>query len=241
MLLALDFDGVVVDGTDECLLVAWNVFHDRGLKVFSQNGLLDIPKAFVERFRSLRSHVRHDGHFIVPFFANQAQLSGRGFIEIYESIPLGTRQEFRQSFVEYRSQVRTMLPGFWAELHRPLIDIQYLFQLGHEIRIVSGKDAESISMIMRLFNQSLPASAIHGRMTSKVDVLSLIKNEAYIQGIRMAFIDDNIENIIEAKQLGITCYWPDWGYKNSEHVEMASAHGIPPVTSEHLFEILRKE
>lgn len=241
MLLALDFDGVVVDGADECLLVAWNTFHGRELEYFSQHGLLDIPKAFVDRFRSLRSHVRHDGHFIVPFFANAAHISGRSFTAIYESIPLRTREEFRQSFVKYRSQVRTMFPDFWAELHRPLIDIQYLFQLGHEIRIVSGKDSESISMIMHLFSQSLPTNAIHGRMTSKVSVLSQIKNEAFIQGIKMAFIDDNIENIMEAKRLGITCYWPDWGYKNPEHVEIATAQGISPVTAEHLFEILRNE
>ncbi|HGM5289033.1 hypothetical protein I5Q17_21730 [Serratia ureilytica] len=241
MLLALDFDGVVVDGADECLLVAWNAFHGRGLENFNPHGLLDIPKAFVERFRSLRSHVRHDGHFIVPFFANAAHISSHNFTGIYESIPLGTREEFRRSFVEYRSQVRTLFPGFWAELHRPLIDIRDIFQLRHEIRIVSGKDSESISMILQLFGQSLPASAIHGRMTSKVEVLSQIKNEALALGMRMAFIDDNIENIIEAKQLGITCHWPDWGYKAAEQIEMASINGIAPITSEHLFEILRKD
>ncbi|MCP1107755.1 HAD family hydrolase [Serratia nevei] len=202
---------------------------------------IDIPKAFVDRFRLLRSHVRHDGHFMVPFFVNASRISGRGFMDAYESIPLGAREEFRQSFVEYRSQVRRIYPGFWAELHRPLIDVRHLFQLGHEIRIVSGKDSGSISTILQLLGQWLPDSFIHGRMTSKVDVLTQIKEEALSRGIGMIFVDDNIENIIEAKQLGISCYWPDWGYKNSEHIAMAAAHEIFPITTENFFQFLSRK
>ena len=39
MLIAMDFDGVVVDGVDECMLITWNVLHDRPLSDFNQDAL----------------------------------------------------------------------------------------------------------------------------------------------------------------------------------------------------------
>lgn len=39
MLIAMDFDGVVVDGVDECMLITWNVLHDRPLSDFNKNVL----------------------------------------------------------------------------------------------------------------------------------------------------------------------------------------------------------
>lgn len=35
----MDFDGVVVDGVDECMLITWNVLHDRPLSDFNKNVL----------------------------------------------------------------------------------------------------------------------------------------------------------------------------------------------------------
>ena len=65
--IALDFDGVICDGLDECLLVSWLSFADR---VQPSDGipLLDtIPSSFKDRFARCRNFVRHSGHFIIPF------------------------------------------------------------------------------------------------------------------------------------------------------------------------------
>ena len=141
MLIAMDFDGVVVDGVDECMLITWNVLHDRPLSDFNQDVLQNIPRLMAKRFRKLRNFVRHDGHFIASFteFGNEAIDNDR-FTAIYESIPTEDKKIFRDKFIHYRKLARSLYPDFWAELHRPLLDVSNLFETANDIYIVSGKD-----------------------------------------------------------------------------------------------------
>lgn len=242
MLLALDFDGVVVDGLDECLLVAWNVFHNRAINDFSRDALHAIPEEFRRKFRLLRSYVRHDGHFIVPFHDDgTASVNSGQFFECYAAIPLDFRNEFRQAFMAYREAARQSYPKFWAQLHTLLIDIKGLFSLGHEVKIVSGKDAQSISAILRQHGLTITDSDIFGRMTDKREVLTHLKQEADRKGQIMTFVDDNIENVIEASQLelGINALWANWGYRSPDHQAMGSAHAVTEITADSLFDVLR--
>ncbi|MBK0032575.1 hypothetical protein IBT47_09790 [Erwinia sp. S43] len=242
MLLALDFDGVVVDGIDECLLVAWNVFHDNPADYFNRETLRSIPEKFKDGFKLLRSYVRHDGHFIVPFHGGgAAPTNSRSFAESYETIPSDIRHEFRQAFVAYREAARRSHPAFWAELHVPLIDIERLFSVGHEVRIVSGKDTPSICSILRQHGVNLAEAHVFGRMTDKREVLAQLKKEADDKGQSMTFLDDNIENVVEAKQLGIgiNALWANWGCRSPDHQAVALANAVTEVTADSLFDFLR--
>ncbi|MGP3146371.1 hypothetical protein ACTVNI_21100, partial [Serratia bockelmannii] len=133
MLIAMDFDGVVVDGVDECMLITWNVLHDRPLSDFNKNVLQKIPSLMAKRFRKLRNFVRHDGHFISSFteFGNEAIDNDR-FTAIYESIPTEEKEIFRDKFIQYRNLARSIYPSFWAELHRPLLDVSNLFETAND-------------------------------------------------------------------------------------------------------------
>lgn len=242
MLLALDFDGVVVDGLDECLLVAWNVFHGRAIDDFNRDALHAIPEEFRNKFRLLRSYVRHDGHFIVPFHDDgTAPVDSGSFSERYAAMPSDFRNEFRQAFMAYREAARQLHPEFWAQLHTLLIDIEGLFSLGHEVKIVSGKDAQSISAILCQHGLHLADSDIFGRMTDKREVLTHLKDEANRKGQNMTFVDDNIENVIEAAQLelGINALWANWGYRSPDHQAMASSYAVTEVTADSLFDFLK--
>ncbi|HEE4993123.1 TPA: hypothetical protein R7I52_004225 [Klebsiella pneumoniae] len=241
MLLALDFDGVVVDGIDECLLVAWNVFHDNTVDDFNHETLLSIPEQFKDNFRLLRSYVRHDGHFIVPFHGDgAAPINSRSFSEYYETIPSDIRHEFRQAFMAYREAARRSHPEFWAELHVPLIAIERLFSVGHEVKIVSGKDTSSICSILRQHGVNIAVTHVFGRMTDKREVLTQLKNSADGKGQSMTFVDDNIENVVEAKELGIgiNALWANWGYRSPDHQAVALAHAVTEITADSLFDFL---
>lgn len=239
MLLALDFDGVVIDGADECLLVAWNVFHNNPVNEFNNEKLLAIPSEFKSMFRKYRSYIRHDGHFIVPFYNNPGELiTSNSFTEAYDLIPSDIRDEFRQKFIMYRDKARQAFPKFWAKLHSPLIDIARLFGLGHEIKIVSGKDSQSITTILEQQGVNMASVDIYGRMVNKSETLKKIKSESDSKNTKMIFVDDNIENVIEAKKLGINTFWANWGYRSPEHQNIALSHTVTEISSQALFEFL---
>ena len=241
MLIAMDFDGVVVDGVDECMLITWNVLHDRPLSDFNQDVLQNIPRLMAKRFRKLRNFVRHDGHFIASFteFGNEAIDNDR-FTAIYESIPTEDKKIFRDKFIHYRKLARSIYPGFWAELHRPLLDVSNLFETANDIYIVSGKDEESILFILSKYGLNIPANKIYGRMTDKNKTLTLLKSIAFDKNEDILFIDDNIQNVIDALDHGIQSFWANWGYNIPEHKLMALKKGINELDTEALLKLVKK-
>ncbi len=241
MLIALDFDGVVVDGIDECMLITWNVLHNRPLNDFNQEVLKSIPRPMASRFHKLRNFVRHDGHFIVSFTdAGKEMIDNDKFIAIYESIPSKEKEIFREGFIQYRKQARNTYPAFWAELHRPLLDISKLFRTIHDIYIVSGKDEESISFILSKNGLNISTDKIFGRMTNKNKTLISLKEKAIVENKEMLFIDDNIQNVIDALDHGVQSFWAGWGYKTPEHQKIARQKGINELNTEDLLDLIKK-
>lgn len=241
MLIAMDFDGVIVDGVDECMLIAWNILHDRPLSDFNQNVLQEIPHLMAKRFRKSRNFVRHDGRFIASFseFGNEV-INNDTFTALYESIPTKEKEIFRNSFIQYRKQARSFHPDFWAELHRPLMDISNLFETTNDIYIVSGKDEESISFILRKYGLKIPKNKIFGRMTDKNKTLISLKSIASDKNEEMLFIDDNIQNVVEALDHGIQSFWANWGYNIPDHRVMALQKGIKELDTEALLKLVKK-
>ena len=87
---AFDFDGLLVDGLNECVLVSWNGFHNIGVDSFGPDGLEAIPAKFIDTFKNHRNFSRHLGHFVTPFyvrghFKNQADFD-TAYAAIDESI-----------------------------------------------------------------------------------------------------------------------------------------------------------
>ncbi|MEE3649869.1 MULTISPECIES: HAD family hydrolase [unclassified Brenneria] len=241
MLIAMDFDGVVVDGVDECMLIAWNVLHDRPLGDFNQDVLQKIPRQMASRFKKLRNFVRHDGHFIASFseLGNEV-MNNDEFSAIYESFSPKEKDIFRDKFIQYRKQARNTYPIFWAKLHRPLLDISKLFSTSHDIYIVSGKDEDSISFILREHGLNVPTEKIFGRMTDKNETLTSLKLIAAAKNEEMLFIDDNIQNVIDALEHGIQSFWANWGYNIPEHKVMAHKNGINVLSTVDLLELVKR-
>lgn len=240
MLIALDFDGVVIDGIQECMLVAWNVLHDRPLNDFNQKTLENIPMPEVSSFQRLRNFVRHDGHFIISFTdTDMEMIDNDSFIDIYNSIKIKDKDFFREKFTQYRRQARKTYPEFWAALHRPLLDIFKLFNTNHDIYIVSGKDADSISFILNNYGLEITTERIFGGIENKNNVLLSLKEKSIVEKKEILFIDDNIQNVIDALENGIKSFWADWGYQTPEHKKISQKKGIKGLNAEGLLNLVK--
>lgn len=240
MVIALDFDGVVVDSIDECLLVSWNTFNRKGYQKFNKDALVSIPDTFREKFRYCRNYMRHDGHFIVPYYLNdEVFVSKDSFENVYSKIPQPDKDNFRKLFMEYRDNVRNTYPKIWGSLHKVLIDINSLLSTEDEVIIVSGKDSDSIHFLLRMMGIKFPISKIYGRMINKSEILKEIKNKAYMRREPFIFIDDNLDNVKEAINSDIPSIWAVWGYNTKEQFSEAKQLKIPSLKKKDLNDFIK--
>ena len=232
MLLCMDFDGVVVDGSNECLIVSWLAFHNKGVPKDPTMVLDGIPSTLSMKFNNLRNYVRHDGHFIVPYLFNGDLKIGNqeDFDQVFSSIKPSIIQEFSRVFQSIRRKIRQDHAGAWFSYHNFYPNIRTVFNQGHDIHIVSGKDTPSIQAILEKNNIFLGRDKIHGGLRTKISVLKSLYQDSLSQHGDMIFIDDNLPNVLESSALGIRTLWADWGFNTVEHLRTAKMHAIKATT-----------
>lgn len=236
--IALDFDGVIADGLDECLLVAWASYPRLPSSAFSPETLENIPAEFSDRFRSLRNYVRHDGHFLVPFVNGSESIKGASdFDAAYNAIVESQRTSFKKDFVAFRTNARAENFDYWISLHKVDATLVAALLINNDVTIVSGKDAVSIIAILQSCGVHMDGDRVFGQVSDKRPVLRTLVKQLD-PGERLFFCDDNVPNLVGALFPDIDVAWATWGYSAAEHAEIANVFNIESVTAEQLARII---
>jgi phosphoglycolate phosphatase-like HAD superfamily hydrolase len=229
--LALDFDGLLVDGLHECILVTWYGHHGADLDQFSDEGLARIPASFATLFQQHRSYAKHLGHFAMPVqddavaFESQAAFDAayarldpqaiEAFVERVGRYREGARQRWRQRWLAYHR----FYPGLDALLRDPVCPVC----------IVTAKDRGSVQEILQQAGIHLPDAQVHGECRDKRPALTAIAERFGCARQGVHFYDDNVFNARDAQQAGFTAHWATWGYRAPEHTAIALEAGLPAV------------
>lgn len=229
--IAFDFDGLLVDGLNECVLVSWNGFHSKGLDAFGPAGLAAIPVQFIDTFKNHRNFSRHLGHFITPFYLEQHFSSQAEFDAAFAALDTAAVDGFVARVTAYRHAAREAAYPLWLQYHSfyPGVE-QLLEELSCPIYIVTGKDAASVDELLRCAGVQLPAARIFGECQDKVAVLQQIAARAGIRPQELYFFDDNVSNARAAHQHGFAAYWATWGYNAPDHWAIAAAAALPALS-----------
>lgn len=241
MYLCVDFDGVIADGANECLIVSWLAWHNKNSPNNLRELLESIPAEFKKSFRHLRNYVRFDAHFIAPYLISTADKinSQSDFDTSFAKFNDDQVEYFTYKFKTIRKTLRTHHSEEWVAFHTIYPGMQSLFETDHEIFIVSGKDADSISSICQKSNIQINSENIFGGLTSKTEVLNALLARSKPGHHQMIFCDDNLPNVIDSKALGINTYWADWGYHSEEHVELAKQESIHSTSLEQFLSMVK--
>jgi phosphoglycolate phosphatase-like HAD superfamily hydrolase len=236
---ALDFDGVIADGLNECILVTWNGYYDLHLDDFSVEGLAKVPAWFIERFTHCRNFAKHLGHFAVTIFDRDTPIKTQSD---YERIYLLLDPLEVESFVKkvniYRANVRTFQESLWLDQHTFYPKIQsFLEGLNAPLYIVSAKDRDSIIKILTRAGIEINQNQVFGEQRNKSIALSAIQQRESVSPQEIFFLDDNIINVIDVQQAGYGAYWALWGYKADDHLELARQHQVATLSLEQLSEL----
>jgi FMN phosphatase YigB (HAD superfamily) len=236
-----DFDGVICDSLIESVLITWNSFYRKDLAAFSDQGLAQVPKTFIERFQLYRNFSRHLAHFLVALVAEERQQTIRTqqeFDACYASIPQPTIDAFVRDASAYRALVREEKRQQWLAYYRIEASVKDVLQECFvPSYIVTAKDQASVLQILE--SQALPFQADHifGEQTAKLAALQAIKQME--PNKQLYFFDDNLTNVLDAEDAGYRAYWAMWGYHSPEHIQIARQQGIKALQLSDFVELMQ--
>ena len=228
--IALDFDGVLCDGMDEYLLVSWLAFAERDHAGDSFALLNTIPSGFRDHFTRCRNFVRHSGHFIVPFLFPASFETQADFDAAYQSIETGKLEAFLERFNACRAHLRQGQPEQWLALHTLYPGVGPALKAARlPLFIVTGKDTASVLAILEAAGVNFEKDRVYGGLTEKLTAFHDIMRRAGCKAQSIAFYDDNVLNVAEARGEGFDAIWATWGYGSPEHQRIAASQSIPSV------------
>lgn len=231
VVLALDFDGLIADGADECILVSWNGYFGKSDVDFSESALAAIPAEFKERFLNHRSFAKHLGHFFMPFNDFGFFKTQQEFDDAYATLDAVCVEKFVTDVTAYRALVRLQYRQQWLNYHSFYDGVIHLLKnCSCPIYVVTAKDAQSVQEILQNENIIIPDSQVFGERRNKNEALLAIAEQMGIEPSQVHFYDDNILNARDAYIAGFSAYWAVWGYNAPEHFSLASELRLPVAT-----------
>ena len=245
-ILALDFDGVIVNSIEECLVVGYNSLQKHlGLSGFI-NRLNGLNKEKVSASKQMRNFIRHSEDYVYIFYAllKGAGIRKQSEFDNFLKQHVDLQDVFREVFYQERSQFLETDTAHWLELN-PLYpgmgDFIRTYRYPERLVIITTKRAEFVEVTLAATGIRFPAanlfSADQGRSKS-VLIAELLSSRA-IQPPELHFIDDQVDTLITAKPLGVNLYLARWGYTNKEQIRLAEQEKIPVLSRNEFFNHFR--
>lgn len=218
--IILDFDGVIIDSMEECLLISFCVY----CQVFFDEGFVleKIPeekrKRFV-KFRYLVGPAREYSYLWQSIESARSDEDIEGeFYRLKKENAVNVEQ-YEQKFYNLRNIYQMKNRDSWILLNPmyPGIDKEIRMLLGKtSVFISSTKDEKSIELLCSTYNLPIKDGHIYGK-DHGIDKVKHIKRIAKFIPARcenLSFVDDNLAYLKKVRNLGVRCYLAGWGYNS---------------------------
>jgi len=226
--LAIDFDGVICDSTEECAVVTWNALRIRDLDATGEQLTSGVPAEFRTRFARVRNYARSLGHFAVALAPAADEITSQiDFDRIYRAIP----PDQVHAFVAGGRRVRALLRGqqvqAWCRMHRIFPGIpRLLAQFTGRAHVVTARDAASTCHVLAAHGLDLHIASVIGDCSDKAIAIGRLCARLAIAPERTVFLDDNLTSVLAVAATGATALWARWGWHTVEHEIRARAAGV---------------
>jgi len=233
-----DFDGVVCDSTDECMITSWNAWEAWN----SRSKFRTTVKEFTEKdkrdFRSLRLRVRGAGEYYILRRALEESLSinTQDEYDILEKKWIKNLTPFKEIFFRMRHQLRENDLQHWIDLHPVYEDvIKVISHLNKKnmLFIATMKDAESVNLILIKNGLELSSTKLLDQevLKTKLHAMDIFREQYGCDKQEMIFIDDNVTHLIDVTEASYPIYLSTWGNTLDDHLIIAKQNLIPLLDS----------
>ena len=243
--IVFDFDGVVCDSTDECMVTSWNAWE----KWEKRNNFRHSVDEFTENekaiFRSIRPYVKGAGEYYILHRLLQENIlfTGQNTFDSLAKVWLDFLPVFKEVFFECREILRNKDLKSWIELHPVFPEVIATMQrLNNENRlfIATLKDGESVKLILQYHGIKIEPSHMldQSQIRTKLEALDLIRERLGCAKSDMIFLDDNFTHLVSPHKANYLVYLTSWGNVVPEFIEAAKENSIPIIDTATLREML---
>jgi len=219
-LILWDFDGVIADSIDECLITSYNAYinNEKNDNNFIRN-VSDVPLEQQAFFYKNRKYVRPPGEYFIIHYAFDNHISLDNY-KVFKNILDNNSEivkEYQNLFFLNRKELKKYNQKNWLKYHKIYdnivnnwVNLKNLFNYF----IVSNKDTSSILSIMENFNLDIDKKNVYGAdfSSSKRKIIRHILHTVNIKANNVIFIDDNHHHLLDVSDLGIKLCYANWGY-----------------------------
>jgi phosphoglycolate phosphatase-like HAD superfamily hydrolase len=229
-----DFDGVVCDSTDECMVTSWNAWEKWESRYGFRKAISEFNEEEKAKFRKLRPRVRGAGEYYILRRAFKEGINIENQAD-YSQLETDWKEHlapFKVLFFEERVRLRALNLDAWIDLH-PIYDgvIERMKKFNDQGRlfIVTLKDRESVGLILKKQGLVVEGKKFldHAQITSKLQALDRFRSQIGCEKDDMIFIDDNVTHLLEPQSSGYPVYLAAWGSTVDEYLKIAEQKKIP--------------
>ena len=233
-IIVFDFDGVVCDSTDECMVTSWNAWEKLGKRNNYRYSVNEFSEEEKSIFRLIRPYVKGAGEYYIlrRLLHENIQFRGQDTFDNLGKEWLNFLPAFKEVFFECRKIFRSKDMKSWIELHPVFPDvIDAMQKLNYENRlfIATLKDGESVKLILHYHGIKIEPNQMidQSQVRTKLEALDLIRNRLGCAKSDMIFFDDNYTHITSPHKADYLVYLTSWGNIVPEFMEAAKKNSIP--------------
>lgn len=240
-ILALDFDGVIVDSILECLVSGYNAFADYSGKQKAKS-FNDLDTSWVKQARFIRNFIRNGEDYVYIALAIDKKLEIKNQTEFDDFKNLHEHLctlFFDLMYAERISSLKEK-PEMWKNLNVLYSGMkEFLFNYPSKINlyVVTTKKLIFVKTILKLNNIDLhdPNLKDTSSQTTKKQIIEEIIKNRECNSEMLFFIDDQIDTLVKIKPTGVQCALAKWGYNNLSQLERAKKENIQALDLRQFF------
>ena len=217
-LLCLDFDGVICDSANECMLVTYDAYFDVD-HVHTEA----LPTAYCEVFKRYRYLVRDPGEY---YLLANAYDEGRTIDEArFTAVVAGASsacREFKQKFFAARRALRRKDERAWVNLHSAYEHVvEFMKTATAPIDIITTKDEESVDALLTAYGVREKVGRIFGQQAltahgGKAGAIRVAVARRGLEPSEVAYLDDHLKHLADVRDTGVHLWHATWGYTDPE-------------------------
>jgi phosphoglycolate phosphatase-like HAD superfamily hydrolase len=259
-ILALDFDGVICNGSHEVFVVGLQTYVDlvpRSAMAGHLQHLLAVTPLSSYRFDSdplLRAFDK-----LTPL-GNRAEDFGAAIMSLDQGIVIDSQEAYdvflaeqdtewlsayHQRFYENRASLSTRDLAEWLRLMSPyesFLELLRRYAPNVTMAIATAKDGRSVRLLLEEFGisdlfppQLLLDKDVGVRKTVHLQQLARLLSAECSE---ITFVDDKVNHLQRVAPLGVRCVLAAWGYNDEREHRLARRHGFEIATLQSAEEII---
>lgn len=213
-LLCADFDGVISNSLNECMLVAYNAYFGESFENIDK-----LPQSYRDAFHRTRYLVRDPGEYflLVDSHAKGAALDDATFMQQIQA-RFAAISDFKPRFFAAREVLRSRDEQKWLRLHPSYAPfIEFLKSLEIPLYIVTTKDEGSVWLLLDDYGLADKVEDVFGQASLKLlggkrgAILEACRRTGFTPA-EAVFIDDHPLHLRDVEGCGVNLCYATWGY-----------------------------